>query len=184
MSANIVDINFLPRESRPIEASPIAIAFAAVVAVAILALIPLSIVSQRAGSDATSAERRADEAADQLAALQIDLTTHRGLRASLESAEQQLATLSERREAFQGGANPLAHDLQIALDPASRPAGIVITRVSSEADILRIVGLAPGPLEALDLASALADAGPYDDVKLASFAPADSGGEFTLEVAR
>lgn len=181
----IVDVNLLPGGSRPIEASPSSLVFAGVVLIAILALVPLSLATQSQRTDAVAAEQRAEEAQDKLADLQLDLTTHRGLRVALDTAEKQSAVLAERRQAFQGGRNPLARDLAVVLAPETMPAGIAVTHMSSEAAILRVIGVAPGPIDALDFARALAPAGPYESVQLRSFAPGEQdAGEFTLDIAR
>ena len=119
---SIVELNLLPKAQRPAEVSPLAIVFGAAVIVAVAALVPLSLQAHAARSDAQAMQDRASVSEAGLHDVQLDLARQRALRAEVEQAKADLASVIAVRRQMQGGARPL-HDDFISLYGLGIPVG-------------------------------------------------------------
>ncbi len=181
----IIDINLLPRARRPAEVSPQAVAASFALAIAVIGLIPVSIRAANVRDDASATQQRAEGAELQVRSLQVDLARVRALRVRLDEATKQRQAIEEELAALRGGTRPLGDDLARLWAPLPAQPGVSIKRVATAAGGLTITGGAPGPLEAIAYAQALASESAFPAARMVSFAPAASGaGEFTVEVTR
>jgi hypothetical protein len=181
----IIDINLLPRARRPAEVSPRAVAASFVLAIAIIALIPVSIRAAGVRDDASAMQQRAAGAESQVRSLQVDLARVRALRVQIDEATTQREAIEDELAALRGGTRPLGDDLARLWGPLPGQPGVGIKRIATAAAGLTVTGGAPGPLEAIAYAQALASDSGFPDARMVSFAPAAGGaGEFTIEVTR
>lgn len=180
----IVDVNVLPKEHRPPQIAAPAAALWLGIALAVVGMLPLAMVAGEARDTASRTERQADEAEAQLRTLQVDLARHRALRVQLATQQAETEQLEEERASLQGGRRSLAEDLAQVwgwgyLSPSAR-----ITKLGSTVDGFRIEGSAPGPLEVIAYAEALASRGGFASARTTNFAPGPQGGVFAVEVTR
>lgn len=182
----IIDINLLPDDRRPAEIAPVAVAVVALLVLCIVAMLPLAFRVHDARTSASAMEQQAEEAERGVKALQLNLARQRGLSGELEAAKAKLAVLREEREGFQGGARPIQEDITMLFGwGAFLPRGVRVTAVTGAERLLRVEGIAPGPLDAIAYADTLVKSGGFSSAHLASFAPGTgAGGQFTVEVAR
>ena len=180
----IVELNLLPKAERPAEVSPLAIAFAGAVLASIAALIPLSMQAQAARSDASAMKQQANTAEAGLHGVQVDLARQRAMRADVEQAKADLASVTALRDQMQGGSRPLNDDLIWLYGLGFLTPGMKITAVTGTVAGFRVDGDAPGPLDAIAYAEKLSTSGGFPAARVAAFTPAAKGGQFSVEVTR
>ncbi len=182
---SIVELNLLPREQRPAEASAQALAFGAAVVIAVAVLVPLSVQAQSARSDAQAMKDQASVAEAGLRDVQLDLARQRALRAEVEQTKADLAAVTAVREKMQGGTRPLHDDFVWLYGLGFLTDGMKVTAVTGTVDGFRVDGVAPGTLDAIAYAEKLATSGGFPAARVSAFTPgAKSGGQFTVEVKR
>jgi hypothetical protein len=182
----IIDMNVLPRDRRPVEFAPIAAVALVVLLACVGAMIPLALKLHDARASAAAIEAQANDAQRGVQALQLKLARQRGLSGELEAAKTKLAALDAQRAGLQGGNRPLQQDLTMLFGyGAFLPAGVRVTAVTGTDGTFTVDGVAPGPLDAIAYASTLVESGGFPAARMASFAPAaKSGGQFSIEVTR
>jgi hypothetical protein len=182
----IVDINLLPRDRRPVEFAPIAVVVVIALLLCVGAMAPLAVRLHDARVSAGVIEVQANDAQRGVRALQFNLARQRGLSGELETAKTNLAALDTQRAGLQGGTRPLQQDLTMLFGyGAFLPAGVRVTTVTGTDGSFTVGGVAPGPLDAIAYASTLVKSGGFAGARMASFAPAvKSGGQFSIEVTR
>jgi hypothetical protein len=187
-TASIIDMNLLPRDRRPLEVAPAAALVVLALVACVFAMIPLAIRVHEARSSASAMEQQATDAERGVKALELNLTRQRGLRGELDDAKAQLAKLQKDQQAFQGGTRPLKDDLTSLFGfGAFLPKGVRVTAISGTDRVLKVDGVAPGPLDAIAYADKLVKAGGFSAAHMTSFAPGTGtkdGGQFSVEVSR
>ncbi len=181
----IVELNLLPKEQRPAEASPQTLAFGAAVIVAVVALVPLSLQAHTARANAQAMQDQATAAEAGLREVQLDLARQRALRSEVEQTKVDLAAITAVRETMQGGTRPLHDDFIWLYGLGFLTDGMKVTAVTGTVDGFRVDGTAPGTLDAIAYAEKLAASGGFPAARVSAFTPgAKSGGQFTVEVTR
>ena len=182
----IIDINFLPRDQRPLEVAPAAAAVVIVLMLCVVAMVPLAFRAHDARDAAATIERQANDAENAVQTVQLNLTRQRAVRTELEEAKATLAKLELERQQLQGGTRPLDDDLTMLYGyGAFLPRGVRITAISGADRAFKVDGVAPGPLDAIAYGETLVKSGGFASARLSAFAPAaKNGGQFALEVAR
>ncbi len=185
-AAHILDINLLPRDRRPAEASLFVVGAMIVLALCVVAMVPFAFNVHEARNSASAMEAQAADAERAVDALQLTLTRQRGLSIELELAKAKLAALQDQRTGLQGSVRPLQEDLTMLFGfGAFLPRGVRVTTVTGGDRSFKVDGVAPGPLDAITYAETLVKSGGFTAAHMASFAPAPKdGGQFSLEVTR
>jgi hypothetical protein len=182
-SGAIIDINLLPASRRPADVSPVAIVVAVVLSAAVLGIAPVSMRASDARDDASVMHDRAESVEQQVQSLQVDLNAVRAMRFEIDETKVKQQAIEAELTALRGGTRPLGQDLARLWDTAALYPQLRLKRVSEAPGRLSVTGAAPDPLAAIAYARALADVG-FTSARMATFAPAGDGGEFTLEVTR
>ena len=92
----IIDINFLPRDQRPLEVAPAAVAVVIVLMLCVVAMVPLALRAHDARNAADAIERQAADAERGVQQVQLSLTRQRALRTELEDAKAKLAKFTPK----------------------------------------------------------------------------------------
>ncbi len=181
-----LDINLLPRDRRPAEASLIAVGAVIALLACIAAMVPFAFSVHEARNSASAMEAQANDANRAVDALKLNLTRQRGLTIELELAKAKLAALQDERTGLQGSVRPLKDDLTMLFGfGAFLPRGVRVTTITGADRSFKVDGVAPGPLDAITYAETLVKSGGFTAARMASFAPAlRDGGQFSLEVTR
>lgn len=182
----ILDINLLPRDRRPAEASFLVVGAMIALVLCVVAMVPFAFNVHEARNSASAMEAQAEDAELGVDALQLTLARQRGLRIELELAKAKLAALRDERTGLQGSVRPLKDDLTMLFGfGAFLPRGVRVTTVTGGDRSFKVDGVAPGPLDAISYAETLVESGGFAAAHMASFAPAPKdGGQFSLEVTR
>jgi hypothetical protein len=180
----IVDLNILPLAMRPQQVSRLGAALAIVLVVAGIAIAPLAFVEHSARGEADVVGRQAKDAQKSLDTIHLSVARNRVLRAQIDAAEGQASLLRATREQIQGGKNPLADDLARLVAVAALQPGLRLASVSGTDTGVRVEGITASPLDAIVYAGSLVQTGGFPSARMASYAPAKAGGQFTIGVVR
>ncbi len=182
-----VDLNVLPEELRARRYPTLFLLGILVLLAAGLFLIPLYQAEQAAQDETILLQTELDLISYNLALVQIDLGKIKGAQRQIESAETELASLNEQRQAILGGGQELSKELSVAV--LDLPPGVILGTVTGGAGQMTLIGQALASDAVFEYARTLEGSGRFSEARIVSLTTARGDAEgsvftFTIEAVR
>ncbi len=168
-----VDLNVLPEELRARRYPALFLLGILVLLAAGLFLIPLYQAERTAEDETTRLQAELDLMSYNLALVQIDLGKIKGVQRQIDSAETELASLNEQRQAILGGGQELSKELSVAV--LDLPPGVSLGTVTGGDGQMTLTGQALNSVDVFEYARTLESSGGFSEARIVSLA-AESGG--------
>ena len=182
-----VDLNVLPEELRARRYPVLFVLGILVLLAASLALIPLYQAQQSAHDETSRLQEELELISLDLALVQLDLGQIKGVQRQIDSAETELASLHEQRQAILGDGHGMSADLSVAV--LDRPPGISLTSVNGTDGRMTLTGQAVTSEDVFEYVRTLRKSGRFSESRIVSLAtaPGETGGSgvtFVIEAVR